>query len=88
MLIKYLNDLERAVQRAQRQADDEAIGRCVDCVAVLQDYLVEQVEPIQRKGFEIMAHLLPPEYGEWSACCLSARRRALAAPASAQLMAL
>lgn len=74
MLIKYLNDLDRAVQRARQAPDMDAIGRCMDCVAVLQDYLAGQMEPVQRKGFEIMAHLLPDNFDEWTARWLSARR--------------
>ena len=74
MLIKYLNDLDRAVQRARQTLDIDSIGRCMDCVAVLQDYLSGQMEPVQRKGFEIMAHLLPADFDVWTAKWLSARR--------------
>jgi hypothetical protein len=74
MLIKYLNDLDRAVQRARQTLDIESIGRCMDCVATLQDYLAGQMEPVQRKGFEIMAHLLPEDFDLWTAKWMSARR--------------
>ncbi|MEE4250602.1 MAG: hypothetical protein V2I38_08440 [Alcanivoracaceae bacterium] len=74
MLIKYLNDLDRAVQRARLTLDNESIGRCMDCVAVLQDYLASQMEPVQRKGFEIMEHLLPDDFDLWAAKWMSARR--------------
>lgn len=76
MLIKYLNDLDRAVQRARQNLDVDSIGRCMDCVSVLQDYLAGQMEPIQRKGFEIMSHLLPDNYHEWTARWLASRRHA------------
>ena len=74
MLIKYLNDLDRAVQRARLTLDNESIGRCMDCVAVLQDYLAGQMEPVQRKGFEIMEHLLPDDFDLWASKWMSARR--------------
>lgn len=74
MLIKYLNDLDRAVQRARQTLDNESIGRCMDCVAVLQDYLADQMEPVQRKGFEIMERLLPDDFDLWASKWISVRR--------------
>lgn len=65
MLIKYLNDLDRAVQRTAQSPTLEQIGRCAECVAVLQEYLASQMEPIQRRGFEIMQRLLPADYERW-----------------------
>lgn len=67
MLIKYLNDLDRAVQKAQSQPGLEQYGRCVDCVTTLKNYLNDQMEPLRRKGFEIMEQLLPAEYEAWLA---------------------
>lgn len=67
MLIKYLNDVDRAVQKAQSQPGLEQFGRCVDCVATLEEYLDDQMEPLKRKGFEIMKQLIPAEYKAWQA---------------------
>lgn len=67
MLIKYLNDLDRAVQRAQTQPGPEQFSRCADCVDTLETYLNGQLEPLKRKGFEIMEQLLPAEYESWLA---------------------
>lgn len=74
MLIKYLNDLERAVQRARTQPGLEQYGRCVECATTLESYLSGQMEPLRRKGFEIMEQLLPAEYESWLAELYSARR--------------
>ncbi|PKM22329.1 MAG: hypothetical protein CVV10_04875 [Gammaproteobacteria bacterium HGW-Gammaproteobacteria-14] len=75
MLIKYLNDLDRAVQKARRHKDLDSISHCIQCVSVLQDYLQGQMEPIRRKGFEIMEHLLPSEFDEWTASWMATRGR-------------
>lgn len=75
MLIKYLNDLDRAVQKAQSQPGLEQFGRCVDCVVTLERYLDDQMEPLKRKGFEIMEQLLPAEYEAWLAELTSSRLR-------------
>lgn len=73
MLIKYLNDLDRAVQRASAQPGLEHYFRCVECVTVLEAYLDGQMEPLRRRGREIMDELLPPQYGEWLARVQAAR---------------
>lgn len=59
MLLKYLNDLDHAVQEAQRRPGPRQYGRCMECAAVLSDYLDDQVEPLRRRGFELMEELLP-----------------------------
>ena len=79
MLIKYLNDLDRAVQKAQAQPELEQFLRCQECVAILETYLDNQLEPLKRKGLEIMQQLLPLEYADWQAQAASAR---LCAPPS------
>lgn len=67
MLIKYLNDLDRAVQKARVQPGIEQYARCADCVEILESYLDGQMEPLKRKGHEIMDQLLPAEYEAWLA---------------------
>ena len=59
MLLKYLNDLDHAVQEARRRPGPEQYGHCVECAEVLSDYLHDQVEPLRRRGFELMDELLP-----------------------------
>lgn len=78
MLIKYLNDLDRAVQRANAQPGLEQYFRCVECVDVLEAYLSGQMEPLRRKGREIMDQLLPAQYDEWLASVNAARQLAVA----------
>lgn len=73
MLIKYLNDLDRAVQKAQLQPGLEQFDRCEACVVTLERYLDNQMEPLKRKGFEIMEQLLPVEYETWLAELASSR---------------
>lgn len=62
MLLKYLNDLDYAVQEARRRPGPEQYGHCMECVAVLSDYLDDQVEPLRRRGFELMEELLPEPF--------------------------
>lgn len=59
MLLKYLNDLDYAVHQARLHPGPEQYSRCLECAAVLDDYLEEQVEPLRRRGKELMASLLP-----------------------------
>ena len=67
MLIKYLNDLDRAVQKARVQPGIEQYARCADCVEILESYLDGQLEPLKRRGLEIMDQLLPVEFDGWLA---------------------
>lgn len=77
MLIKYLNDLDRAVQKARAVPTLEHYRRCVDCVTTLETYLDGQLEPLKRRGVEIMEQLLPADYVEWQAILDAARRQPL-----------
>lgn len=61
MLLKYLNDLDRAVQQVRQRPGPEAYGRCVECATVLSNYLHDQVAPLRERGFELMDELLPEE---------------------------
>ncbi|MDX1805148.1 MAG: hypothetical protein R3292_13845 [Alcanivorax sp.] len=59
MLLKYLNQLEVAVREAQCRPGADQYARCAECVVVLEDYLDGQVEPVRRRGREIMRKLIP-----------------------------
>jgi hypothetical protein len=61
MLLKYLNDLDNAVQEARRRPGPEQIGRCMECAQVLSGYLDGQVEPLRRRGLELMEEMLPSQ---------------------------
>lgn len=75
MLIKYLNDLDRAVQKAKAAPCVEHYSRCADCVMTLETYLDSQLEPLKRRGFEIMEQLLPADYPAWQAALDAARHQ-------------
>ncbi|EKF72901.1 hypothetical protein A11A3_16335 [Alcanivorax hongdengensis A-11-3] len=59
MLLKYLNQLEVAVREAEHHPSEQEYSRCAQCVAQLEEYLAGQMEPVQRRGHEIMATLIP-----------------------------
>jgi hypothetical protein len=59
MLLKYLNDLEQSVRAAQQRPSPEQLADCLECIRVLREYLDQQVEPLQRRGFELMGELVP-----------------------------
>ena len=61
MLLKYLNDLDHAVQEARRCPGPVQYTRCMECADVLSDYLQDQVEPLQRRGRQLMEELMPAE---------------------------
>jgi hypothetical protein len=65
MLIKYLNDLDKAVKLAVDSPTPEQYHQCQVCVTRLEDYLDGQLEPLRRKGLELMGELLPPQFDEW-----------------------
>ena len=67
MLLKYLNELDRAVQAARLRPGLEQFSRCAECVDVLRDYLRGQMEPVRRRGTEIMDTLLPEQFDDWMA---------------------
>ncbi|MCG8392316.1 MAG: hypothetical protein MI745_04470 [Pseudomonadales bacterium] len=60
MLLKYLNQLEQAVKEACEHPDGDSVSRCATCVATLDAYLDAQMEPVQRRGRELMYGLIPP----------------------------
>lgn len=59
MLLKYLNELDAAVLNAKANPDQSHLKRCFECVDVLENYLQGQMEPIRRKGREIMYQVWP-----------------------------
>lgn len=61
MLLKYLNDLDHAVQEARRCPGPAQYGRCMECADVLSEYLEHQVEPLRRRGWQLMEELMPAE---------------------------
>jgi|TARA_R100001460_G_scaffold67498_2_gene107906 hypothetical protein len=61
MLLKYLNQLEQAVKAAAEHPDTDSMNRCADCVATLDAYLDAQMEPVQRRGRELMDGLIPSD---------------------------
>lgn len=65
MLIKYLNELEQAAQAAISDPTPERYQQCLDCVARLEAYLQSQLEPVRRKGHQIMDQLLPEQIQDW-----------------------
>ena len=65
MLLKYLNDLEHAVQKARREPGVPQYRQCADCLLVLRRYLDTQVEPVRRRGEEIIEELLPEQFSLW-----------------------
>ncbi|AJD47561.1 hypothetical protein A167_01043 [Alcanivorax sp. S71-1-4] len=73
MLLKYLNELDRAVQAARLHPGLEQFSRCAECVDVLRDYLRGQMEPVRRRGTEIMDTLLPEQFEDWMAMVGAAR---------------
>lgn len=73
MLLKYLNELDRAVQAARLHPGLEQFSRCAECAEVLKDYLRGQIEPVRVRGTEIMETLLPEQFDEWIAIVGGAR---------------
>ncbi len=65
MLLKYLNDLDRAVEQARACPGVEQYSRCAECLFVLEDYLQGQVEPVRRRAEEIIEKLLPRDFNRW-----------------------
>lgn len=60
MLLKYLNQLDEAVHQAERDPSPESLSLCADRMRVLEEYLESQVEPVRRRGREIMDTMVPP----------------------------
>ena len=70
MLLKYLNQLDDAVRELLAHPGQDALTQCNECVRVLEDYLDTQMEPVARRGREIMDQSLarlPTPVGERSA---------------------
>lgn len=60
MLLKYLNDLDEAVRLANQDPGPEALALCAERLRVLERYLDAQIEPVRRRGREIMDAMVPP----------------------------
>lgn len=61
MLLKYLNELDSAVAIARAHPDSNHLDRCMECAAVLDDYLAGQMEPVRVRGEELMRQLWPDD---------------------------
>ncbi len=61
MLLKYLNELDAAVNDARVHPDRDHVKRCFECATVLEDYLHGQMEPVRQKGEELMRQLWPQD---------------------------
>jgi hypothetical protein len=61
MLLKYLNELDAAVQSAKAHPDSAHVSRCIECATVLEAYLQGQMEPVRRKGEALMRELWPQD---------------------------
>lgn len=64
MLLKYLNELEQAVQEARVRPGPVQYRRCLVQASILRAYLDGQVEPLRRRGLELMEGVMPPELHE------------------------
>ncbi|MBA3981088.1 MAG: hypothetical protein C0462_10860 [Alcanivorax sp.] len=67
MLLKYLNELDRAVKDAREHPGVEQYSRCAECADTLREYLSGQMEAVRRRGTEIMDQLLPEQFDDWMA---------------------
>ncbi|WP_111657186.1 hypothetical protein [Isoalcanivorax indicus] len=67
MLLKYLNELDRAVKDAREHPGVEQYRRCAECAQTLRDYLDGQMDAVRRRGTEIMEQLLPEQFDDWMA---------------------
>ena len=59
MLLKYLNELDQAVRELDQHPAPESLSLCADRVRRLGGYLDSQIEPVARRGREIMAEMVP-----------------------------
>ncbi|MCH8543386.1 MAG: hypothetical protein LAT61_07445 [Alcanivorax sp.] len=82
MLLKYLNELDRAVKAAREHPGLEEYSRCAECADVLKDYLSGQMEPVRKRGTEIMDDLLPEQFDDWVAQVGAARLGAVRSQAA------
>lgn len=61
MLLKYLNELDDAIREADRNPCPATLGHCAGRLAVVEDYLASQMEPVRRRGCEILEKLVSAE---------------------------
>jgi hypothetical protein len=61
MLLKYLNELDDAVREVDRNPCPATLNHCAGRLAIVEDYLASQIEPVRRRGREILENLVPPE---------------------------
>lgn len=61
MLLKYLNQLDAAIQRAERDPGQDALERCIECLRQIEAYLDTQIEAVRERGREIVADMVSPE---------------------------
>lgn len=75
MLLKYLNELDEAIQRAEHDPGRDALDHCIECLQRVDTYLDTQIEPVRERGREIVANMMSP--------ALSARLHAPQVPLAA-----
>lgn len=59
MLLKYLNQLEDAVQAARERQTLEAYRQLAICVLKVERYLEGQARPIRERGEQMMMTIMP-----------------------------
>lgn len=60
MLLKYLNQLDAAIERAERDPGQDALDHCIECLHRVEAYLDTQIEPVRERGREIIAGMMSP----------------------------
>ncbi len=73
MLLKYLNELEHAIETASREPVFAHLCYCADAHFVVQNYLKGQMEPVRRRGEAIVEGLLPGDFDRWMVQVSAAR---------------
>ena len=58
MLLKYLNQLDEAIDRAERDPGREALADCIEHLRFMEAYLDTQIEPVRDRGREIVADMM------------------------------
>lgn len=76
MLLKYLNELDRAVMEARIRPGLEQFNRCAECLYVVRDYLDGQIEPVRERGEQIVEQMLPEEFDHWMSQVMLPRQSA------------
>ena len=77
MLLKYLNELDRAVQEARKRPGLEQFNHCAECLYVLRDYLDGQMAPVRERAEEIIDRMLPAEFDHWMSQVMAPRHTML-----------